>query len=99
MDQSPLDFFKSQFPTDVLKKTQGGGEMTDSMWRAFLGAFGITGHLQTSRIGQLSDGQKSRLVLARMRMIRPNILLLDEPTNHLDVNAIDGPPLSTPEYP
>jgi len=38
---------------------------------------------QSSKIGELSDGVKSRLVFAMICMARPNMLLLDEPTNHL----------------
>ncbi len=52
-------------------------------WRAYIGRFGITGKLQTQRIGQLSDGQKSRLVFGMLCMKNHNMLLLDEPTNHL----------------
>ena len=45
---------------------------------------------QTSKIGELSDGVKSRLVFAMICMARPNLLLLDEPTNHLDIECIDS---------
>ena len=46
--------------------------------------------LQTTKIGQLSEGQKSRLVFGMICMQRPNLLLLDEPTNHLDIESIDA---------
>ena len=45
---------------------------------------------QTTKIGQLSEGQKSRLVFGMICMQRPNLLLLDEPTNHLDIESIDA---------
>ena len=32
---------------------------------------------------QLSDGQKARIVFAKLAMDKPHLLMLDEPTNHL----------------
>lgn len=40
-------------------------------------------------LGSLSPGQRARLKLAAILVVRPKVLILDEPTNHLDAQAID----------
>ncbi|MGL5382825.1 MAG: ABC-F family ATP-binding cassette domain-containing protein, partial [Culicoidibacterales bacterium] len=50
--------------------------------------FLFDGHMQYSRIGDLSGGERRRLYLLRILMSAPNVLLLDEPTNDLDIETL-----------
>jgi ATP-binding cassette subfamily F protein uup len=63
-----------------------GGEITAS---SMLERFGFTGDRLTTRIGDLSGGERRRLQLLRLLLTEPNVLLLDEPTNDLDIETLN----------
>ena len=48
---------------------------------------------------QLSDGQKARIVFAKLAMDKPHLLMLDEPTNHLQRPVSCIPPFRRVEAP
>ncbi|KAI1329064.1 ABC transporter ATP-binding protein ARB1 [Xylariaceae sp. FL0255] len=81
LTKSALDFVRDKFP-HISQDYQ--------YWRQNLGRYGVSGTVQTSVMGTLSEGQKSRIVFALLAIESPNMLLLDEPTNGLDIPTIDA---------
>ena len=57
--------------------------------QGYLKEFLFEPSLVEARIGSLSGGERSRILLAREFARRSNLLVLDEPTNDLDLETLD----------
>jgi ATP-binding cassette subfamily F protein 3 len=68
---------------------QAGGYDYDTRIRQTLDGLGFKPPDWDMPLSHLSGGQKTRVLLARLLLEKPDLLILDEPTNHLDVDAIE----------
>jgi ATP-binding cassette, subfamily F, member 3 len=73
-------------PFDHMSIAMGAG-VPEHKVRAQLGRFGFPRDRANLKVGAMSGGEKTRLLLALATRNAPHLLLLDEPTNHLDMDA------------
>jgi len=88
----PKDFssmFNEETPIiDWLRQFAEKGEDDDTFLRGFLGRMLFSGDDVTKMVNVLSGGEKVRVMLSKMMLLKSNVLLMDDPTNHLDLESI-----------
>jgi ATP-binding cassette subfamily F protein 3 len=72
-------------PYQIMQEVMRG--VAEPRVRGALGKFGFDKDKADTKVGELSGGEKARLLFCLMSYDAPHIMLLDEPTNHLDMDA------------
>jgi ATP-binding cassette subfamily F protein 3 len=67
--------------------------------RTRLGSAGFPESKADTAIGNLSGGERARLLIMIAALDAPHLLILDEPTNHLDIDSREGLVLALNDYP
>ena len=62
-------------------------DATEAQRRARLASFGLGQKNSETAAGDLSGGEKARLLFSLIGFKRPHLLVLDEPANHLDMDS------------
>ena len=66
-----------------------GGYSYDTRIKRVLSGLGFAADEYETPLPELSGGQKTRALLARLLLEESDLLILDEPTNHLDIFAVE----------
>ncbi|MCJ1909821.1 ABC-F family ATP-binding cassette domain-containing protein [Planococcus ruber] len=67
---------------------EAGGYQYEADTRTILHGMKFYQEDYEKKIVSLSGGQKTRLMLAKLLLSKPQLLILDEPTNHLDIETL-----------
>ncbi len=86
-DPSLLDELSREYTRLTDRFEQQGGYEWPSRIQGVLAGLGFSKERQNQPASLLSGGEKTRLCLARILLMQPELLMLDEPTNHLDLAA------------
>ncbi|MGT2887839.1 ATP-binding cassette domain-containing protein [Streptococcus didelphis] len=84
------DFATEESILEWLRQFASKGEDDDTFLRGFLGRMLFSGDEVKKSVNVLSGGEKVRVMLSKLMLLKSNVLILDDPTNHLDLESISS---------
>ena len=83
-------FAGSESILDWLHQFASKEEDDNTFLRGFLGRMLFSGDEVNKPVNVLSGGEKVRVMLSKLMLLKSNVLVLDDPTNHLDLESISS---------
>ena len=83
-------FAGSESILDWLRQFASKEEDDNTFLRGFLGRMLFSGDEVNKPVNVLSGGEKVRVMLSKLMLLKSNVLVLDDPTNHLDLESISS---------
>ena len=84
------DFAGGESILDWLRQFANKEEDDNTFLRGFLGRMLFSGDEVNKPVNVLSGGEKVRVMLSKLMLLKSNVLVLDDPTNHLDLESISS---------
>ena len=84
------DFAGGESILDWLRQFANKEEDDNTFLRGFLGRMLFSGDEVNKSVNVLSGGEKVRVMLSKLMLLKSNVLVLDDPTNHLDLESISS---------
>ncbi|HGR9739440.1 TPA: ABC-F family ATP-binding cassette domain-containing protein [Streptococcus pneumoniae] len=85
-----VDFAGGESILDWLRQFASKEEDDNTFLRGFLGRMLFSGDEVNKPVNVLSGGEKVRVMLSKLMLLKSNVLVLDDPTNHLDLESISS---------
>jgi ATP-binding cassette, subfamily F, member 3 len=86
--QARLSAEENRACTQSDQANRGCTPVTEEAAHTVLGTMLLPKHFAEKKLSELSAGERSKVLLARILAGGANLLILDEPTNHLDIDAL-----------
>ena len=88
LNRTALEEVMLGLPRPSAEENRGCTPITEETARTVLGTLLLPKRFADKKLSELSAGERSKVLLARVLAGGANLLVLDEPTNHLDIDAL-----------
>ena len=89
MSENPSDENVGAYSRAMERFENIGGYLYKKEYLTAVSKFGFSAEDLDKKLSCFSGGQRTKIVLMKLLLEKPDVLLLDEPTNHLDIAAVE----------